>query len=258
MTSDARPSAVALVPARSGSKRVIDKNIRRLRGHPMIAYTIAAARESGVFDAVVVSTDSERYADVARHYGAEVPFLRPAEIAGSTSPDIEWILHALDALEAAGRAYDTFSILRPTSPFRKPETIRRAWGVFTAEVGVDSLRAVEKVEQHPGKMWVVRGGRLLPLMPLSPADRPWHSQQMASLPEVFVQNASLEIAWTAMARRTASIAGTTMVPFFTEGDEGVDINNEQDWYYANYLIEKGAARLPTVTAEPYPDFETAT
>ena len=239
-------TAVALIPARSGSVRVAHKNIRPLQGHPLIAYTIAAARASGVFDAVVVSTDSEAYAGVARHYGAEVPFLRDAGIAGSTSPDIDWVLHALEALEAEGRRFDAFSILRPTSPFRKARTIQRAWTRFTRAVGADSLRAVETVEQHPGKMWVVRGERMVPLLPLTPHDAPWHSQQKAALPEVYVQNASLEIAWTEMARRTRSIAGHVLVPFFTEGDEGIDINGEQDWWYAEHLIATGQARLPEV------------
>ena len=171
------PSCVALIPARSGSKRVPDKNIRPLAGHPLIAYSISAALQSGVFAAVIVSTDSERYAEVARYYGAEVPFMRPAEYSGDTSPDIEWVEYTLKRLAAEGRSYDCFSILRPTSPFRLPETIQRAWSEFLAETGVDSLRAVEKCSQHPGKMWVVRGRRMLPLLPIGPADQPWHSSQ---------------------------------------------------------------------------------
>jgi N-acylneuraminate cytidylyltransferase len=254
MADRSSSKAVALIPARSGSVRVPHKNVRRLMGHPLIAYTIAAARASCVFDAVVVSTDSQDYAAIARHYGAEVPFLRDAAMAGSTSPDIEWVLHALDELERQGRGFDAFSILRPTSPFRKPETIRRAWKTFAEADGVDSLRAIEPVEQHPGKMWVVRGERMTPLMPLNPEDAPpWHSQQKASLPKVYVQNASLEIAWTDMARRTRSIAGSVLVPFFTEGDEGVDINGPQDWFWAEHLISTGEARLPAVAEAPYPE-----
>jgi CMP-N-acetylneuraminic acid synthetase len=205
-----------------------------------------------VFEAVVVSTDSEDYARIAKHYGAEVPFLREPAMASSTSPDIEWVLHALQALAGQGRRFDAFSILRPTSPFRKPETIRRAWELFVGSTGADSLRAIEKVEQHPGKMWVVRGGRMTPLLPLTPEETPWHSQQKTALPEVWVQNASLEIAWTEMALRTRSIAGSTLVPFFTEGDEGVDINGEYDWLHAEYLLASGQARLPAVTQAPYP------
>jgi len=254
MADRSSSKAVALIPARSGSVRVPHKNVRRLMGHPLIAYTIAAARASGVFDAVVVSTDSQDYAAIARHYGAEVPFLRDSAMAGSTSPDVEWVLHALDALEGQGRRFEAFSILRPTSPFRKPETIRRAWTAFIAAEGVDSLRAIEPVEQHPGKMWVVRGERMTPLMPLNPEDAPpWHSQQKASLPRVYVQNASLEIAWTDMARRTRSIAGSVLVPFFTEGDEGVDINGPQDWFWAEHLISTGEARLPAVAEPPCPE-----
>ena len=252
MTTTDQSTAVAFIPARSGSVRVPHKNVRVLGGHPLIAYTIAAARASGVFKAVVVSTDSEAYAEVARHYGAEVPFLRDPGLASSTAPDIGWVLHAIETLAAGGRRFDAFSILRPTSPFRKPETIQRAWARFTSATGADSLRAIEKVEQHPGKMWVVRGERMVPLMPLTPPDAPWHSQQKTALPEVWVQNASLEIAWTEMALRTRSIAGDVLVPFFTEGDEGVDINGEQDWWYAQHLIAEGAARLPDVTETPFP------
>ena len=251
MADSGKLKAVALIPARSGSVRVPHKNVRVLNGHPLIAYTIAAARASGVFDAVVVSTDSEDYAAVARHYGAEVPFLRDPAMASSTSPDIEWVLHALDALVDQGRRFEVFSILRPTSPFRKPETIQRAWKTFVEADGVDSLRAIEPVEQHPGKMWVVRGGRMLPLLPLTPEEAPWHSQQKAALPQVYVQNASLEIAWTEMANRTRSIAGTVLVPFFTEGDEGVDINGEWDWLHIQYLLSSGQARLPDVPQSPF-------
>lgn len=248
----AEPSVVAFIPARAGSKRVADKNIRPLGGHPVLAYSICAARASGVFDAVVLATDSEFYAEIGRHYGAETPFLRPTAISGDRSPDIDWIEFALDRLEADGRRFDAFAILRPTSPFRKAQTIRRAWERFGSANGIDSLRAVEKVEQHPGKMWVVRGDRLLPLMPLSPEDAPWHSQQYAALPEVYVQNASLEIAWTRVVREGRTISGTTMLPFFTQGDEGLDINRPEDWWYCDWLLQRGDARLPDVDVAPFP------
>lgn len=244
-----RPSAVALIPARAGSKRVPDKNVALLAGHPLVAYTIAAAKASGVFDAVVVSTDSPRYADIARYYGAEVPALRPAEIAGDQSPDIEWIEHMLAVLKSDGREYDAFSILRPTSPFRQPQTIRRAWQAFVADRSADSLRAVEKCQQHPAKMWIKRGNRLLPLLPFGPEEQPWHSSQYPSLPLVYVQNASLEIAWTRVAREGHTIAGVSIIPFHTEGFEGFDVNHPHDWQLAEMLVARGEAVLPSV-AEP--------
>jgi CMP-N-acetylneuraminic acid synthetase len=247
------PKAIAFIPARSGSKRVADKNIRRLGEHPLLAYAIVAARDSGVFDAVMCSTDAEHYADIARHYGAEVPFLRPAEIAGSTSPDVEWVEYTLKRLREQGRDYDCFSIIRPTSPFRSADTIRRAWSAFTAEEGVDSLRAVEKVTQHPGKMWVVRGRRMMPLLPLTPEKQPWHSTQMAALPEVWVQNASLEIAWSRVIFDGLNIAGVSIMPFFTDEVEGFDINNQYDWDYAQAMVAQGKFALPPVAQAPYRD-----
>jgi len=249
--ADRMPSIIALIPARAGSKRLPGKNVRLLAGHPVIAYTIAAALQSGVFSAVVVSTDSEQYADIARRYGAEVPFLRPAEFAGDISPDIEWVEYTLKRLQDERRVYDCFSILRPTSPFRQAETIRRAWHEFLAEDGVDSLRAIEKCKQHPGKMWVVRGKRMMPLLPLSPPDQPWHSSQYQSLPEVYVQNASLEIAWSRVVFTGRTIAGNVLMPFFTQGYEGFDVNQPYDWQLAEELVQSGQASLPSIPQAPH-------
>lgn len=240
------PSIIALIPARSGSKRVADKNIRPLAGHPVIAYTIAAAKRSGIFSAVVVSTDSNEYANVARNYGAEVPFLRPAEISGDLSPDIEWVEFTLKKLKELGHEYDCFSILRPTSPFRSPETIQRAWNEFLSEEGVDSLRAVEKCREHPGKMWVIRGKRMMPLLPVSPAELPWHSTPYQALPEVYTQNASLEIAYSRVVFEGRTIAGEVVMPFLTQGYEGFDVNRPYDWQLAEELVKTGQAKLPEI------------
>lgn len=244
-------SIVALIPARAGSRRVIDKNVRPLGQHPMLAYSITAALDSGVFQAVIVSTDSPRYAEIAQYYGAECPFLRPPEYSTASSPDIQFIEYTLTQLREQGRAFDCFSILRPTSPFRRPETIRGAWQAFLAEDGVDSLRAVEKCKHHPGKMWVVRGKRMTPLLPFGPPEQPWHSSQYPTLPEIYVQNASLEIAWTRVVFETRTIAGHTLMPFFTEGMDGYDINDEEDLWHAEHLIATGQAKLPGVKQPPY-------
>jgi CMP-N,N'-diacetyllegionaminic acid synthase len=243
--------SVAFIPARSGSKRVPHKNIRLLGAHPLLAYSIRAAIDSGIFDAVICVTDSELYARAARYYGAEVPALRPTQISGDTSPDIAWIEWILNLLAENGRSFDAFSILRPTSPFRQASTIVRAWTQFTSATGADSLRAVEKCAQHPGKMWVIRQERMLPLMPLSPEDQPWHSSQYAALPVVYVQNASLEIAWTKVALETRTIAGSVILPFSTQAEEGLDVNEEFDWWKAERLIGQGDARLPEISIEPW-------
>ncbi len=246
-----QPRIVALIPARSGSKRVADKNIRPLAGHPLIAYSIGAALQSGIFADVIVSTDSTHYAAIARHYGAEIPFMRPGAIAGDTSPDIEWVSDTLKRLADAGRHYDCFSILRPTSPFRLPQTICRAWEAFTRQTGVDSLRAVEICSQHPGKMWIIRGQRMTPLLPLGPPEQPWHSSQYPSLPEVYVQNASLEMAWSRVVFEERTIAGNVVMPFLTEDYEGFDVNSPYDWQLAETLVNTSEARLPDIDQAPY-------
>ena len=245
------PSCIALIPARAGSKRVANKNIRKLAGHPLMAYTIRSAVDSGVFSDIIVSTDSREYAEIAQYYGATVPFLRPEEFAGDLSPDIEWITYTLKRLKDEGKESDCFCILRPTSPFRLASTIRRAWDTFILEDGVDSLRAVEKCHEHPGKMWVVRGKRMMPLLPFGQGQQPWHSCPYQALPVIYVQNASLEIAWSHVVLEKGTIAGEVIMPFFTENFEGFDINHAKDWNYAIDLVEKRMASLSFVPQDPW-------
>lgn len=230
--------AVALIPARAGSERVPGKNVRPLAGYPLLAYSIAAARESGLFESVIVSTDSEETAAIARSFGAEVPGLRPAELAGSTSPDIAWVTHVLE-----GTSWELFSILRPTSPFRRGDTIRRAFERLVEVPEADSIRAVRPVREHPGKMWRVEGEWMEPLLPQAPGEVPTHSRQTAALPRVYVQDSSLEIARTRIVA-SGEIAGRRVLPFFSQGAEGFSIDYPEDWEAA----ERMAAEDPSLLA----------
>ena len=245
------PSAIALIGARAGSERVKDKNVRRLAGHPLLAYAIETARRAEVFDRILVSTDSEQIAQVARWYGADVPFLRPVEYASSTSPDIEWIAWTLRRLD---ERYDLFAIVRATNPFRGPDVIRRGLDQLLATPEADSIRAVELVKQHPGKMWVIdEVGRLMrPLLDQSHLDVAWHAGQYQALPPVYVQNSALEIAWTRVVEATGTREGVIQAPFLTEGYEGLNIDDEDDFARAEELVASGRARLPAVEREPYP------
>jgi CMP-N,N'-diacetyllegionaminic acid synthase len=237
------PSVVALIPARSGSERVPGKNIRPLAGHPLIAYAIATARQAGIFDRVVCSTDSTEIADVARTYGADVPFLRPAEYATATSPDIEWISYTLERLEDH---YDLFAIVRATNPFRGPDTFRRGLEQLLRTPAADSIRAVERVKQHPGKMWIVEGRTMRPLLDQSHLDVAWHAGQYQALPEVYVQNSALEIAWTRVVFATGTREGRTLAPFLTRDYEGFNVDDEEDWQRARSLVESRGVSLPRV------------
>lgn len=240
------PSAVALVPARAGSERVPGKNVRELAGHPLLAYSIAAARLAGAFEAVVVSTDSEEIGAVAERYGAEVPGLRPPEMATATSPDVEWVKHTIEVLASAGRRFDLFSILRPTSPFRGPDPIRRAFDeLLRLGDRADSIRAVRRCREHPGKMWVIDGDLMRPLLD-QPDGVPYHSRQYKDLPSIYVQDSSLEIAWMRALTEDGSIAGRRVAPFLTEGIEGFSIDYPDDWQTAEELVTSGVAALPPV------------
>lgn len=228
-----KSNIVALVPARSGSKRIPGKNMKDFFGHPLIDYTIQVAKGAEFFDDIVVSSDNVNVGILAVKRG--IGFVnRPAKLATDTSPDSEWITHALNELKKANRVYEYFAILRPTSPFRTVEMIKRA------RIGYRKgywLKAMEPVKQHPGKMWDVDGGRTYPFYMDA-----LHSLPTNAAPKIWVQNGSLEI------RPTDNIEPTIFQPFLTEGLEGFDINDELDWILAEELVKRGMAKLPEVKA----------
>jgi len=207
--------------------------------------------DSGVFEKVIVSTDSDEYAQIALHYGAEVPFLRPNSLAQDSSADIGWVAHALENLALIGYEFEIFSILRPTSPFRNASTIRRAYEEFSSRTDIDSIRAVELCSQHPGKMWRIKGDHLVPLLSVQPDGLDWFSSPTQSLPEVWVQNASLEIAFSRCVLESESISGSRIAPFKTVFPEGIDINSEFDFAKAKMVVDEGLFSLPEVRVDPY-------
>lgn len=240
---------LALIPARSGSVRVPDKNVIRVGEHPLLAYAIRSAINSRLFSDVVVATDSQHYANIARHYGATVPGIRPSEISGSFSPDAEWvswIFRLMPSLKDLTYAF----ILRPTSPFRTSLTITRAHQEFS-DSSFDTLRAVKPVSEHPGKMWVSQGNAIVPLLPFRQHLTPWHSNQLAALFDVYIQDASLEIFTISSFLDTSCITGTSIAPFFSVGHEGFDINTVKDVETMNHLLNTGCANLESIDMNPY-------
>lgn len=235
---------VALIPARAGSRRIPGKNIKPLAGHPLIAWTIAAAKESGLFHRIVVSSDDREALAIAAEMGVRAN-LRRADLASDDAPDILWVREELSEQPD----WNAFAILRPTSPFRAAETIRRAYQQFTRSE-VHSIRAVEPVKQTPWKMWWLENGCLKPILR---DDRfidqahlftPNHSRPTQILPKAYVQNASLEMAWAYVVSSFGTISGTKIAPFFTQGYEGFDINDPEDWDCAEALVASGAVQLP--------------
>lgn len=142
----------------------------------------------------------------------------------SSSPVFDWINHLLHALRGAGRSYDCFGILRPSSPLRQPEIIRRAWAPRSASTRCAGWRSSAST---PGKMWVIRGNRMTPL---TVGPQPWRSMEMSSLPEVYGQNAKLEIALCRVVLKQRNIFGTTIMSFSTRGARGFERNDPEDWW----------------------------
>ena len=238
---------VALIPARAGSRRIPSKNVRALAGQPLLRYAIASAQQSGLFSDIVVSSEDDETLRLAHGWGARAMWC-PLTIAhGDETPDIHWVRHALERLQWP----ETFAILRATSPFRSADTIQRAYRQFTLpDQTADTLRAVEPVTQHPAKMWQQVHGEFGPIKPLLDGKHadgtPWHSSPTQSLPPYYVQNASLEMAWSYVVRDFGTITGRKIAPFFTRGYEGFDLNEMRDWREAEYLIASGQAILPEI------------
>lgn len=252
------PTIVALIPARAGSKRVPGKNTRLLGGVPLIQWTIEAAKSSGIFREIIVSSDSPDTLAMASAAGTRVSVRLP-EHATDESPDMAWVAHVLLMYKYEDRP-DAFAILRPTSPFRTAGTIQAAWRVFLNRQPCDSVRAIEPVKQHPLKMWQMgfEHGEIRPLLaewawprgvPERAVGLPFHSRPTQTLPAVFAQNASLEIAWVKTVINRGSISGDRVMPFITEGYEGINIDTEDDWQRAASLVRDGLVGSPAVAAQ---------
>lgn len=219
-----------LVPARSGSKRIPGKNTKLLGGKPLIRWTLDAALSANAAG-VIVSTDDDAAAVLAAQMGCR---LHPRKAAHATddAPDILWVR---DVLHMVTTPY--VAICRPTSPFRTASTIRRGYAALVASKA-DSIRAVTRVTYpHPAKMWrMMENGCMEPVMDgRHPDGTPWHSSPTQSLPEVYRQNASLEIARTDMIRVTGTISGPRVWPLLTDPLESFDLNTAEDWAEAEKL-----------------------
>ena len=234
---------MALIPARGGSKRIPKKNIRSFFGHALIAYTIAQAKAANIFKGIYVSTDDEETALIASVHGARA-FDRPKEYATDVSPDYEWVNYTLNQLGSLNMT-DCFMLLRPTNPFRKPESIIRAWKMFQEYPEADSMRAIRRAKEHPAKMWwkIPSTKFILNYGYSAKGELPKYERQTASLPEVFVQSAALEIFKKETVAKFKNISGELILPFHFPEFEDFDINTEEDWILAEELVKRKMVEL---------------
>ena len=231
-----RAGTVVIIPARGGSKSIPRKNIRLLSGIPLVAYSIEAGLKARQVDRVIVSTDDEEIAQVARFWGADVPFLRPAALAGDATPDLPVFQHALHWLEEnAGGLPEIVVQLRPTSPLRSPECVDAAIDLLRADETLDSVRGVVLASQNPYKMW-----RLQPdgtLAPLLATDEEAYNRPRQVLPQTYWQTGHVDAIRSCVINERGSMSGSRIGALVLDPVYGCDIDSEADWKRTEWLLD---------------------
>jgi CMP-N,N'-diacetyllegionaminic acid synthase len=225
--------ALAVIPARAGSKRLPGKNIRPLGGQPLIAWTIEAAVSAGVFDKVVVSTEDLGIAEVARLHGASVLWLRPAALSSDTATSLDVLLHAVDQEKGSGAEYDCVALLQPTSPFRTAGTIATGVRQCLSGNGMPVV-AVSPARTHPELCFRLdaRGcmSRYCP-------EKTGASLRSQDLPGVFEVNGALYVASVRYLRRHRTFFGPDSSALIMESPaESIDIDDDWDWQLAQWVV----------------------
>jgi N-acylneuraminate cytidylyltransferase len=227
---------LAVVPARGGSKGLPRKNIRRFAGYPLLAYSIAAALQSSTVDRVVVSTDDQEIAEIARAYGAEIPFLRPEHLAMDETPDLPVFEHALEWLRRE-EAYkpDIVVQLRPTSPVRPPDCVDRAVQELLSDDQANSVRGVVPSGQNPYKMWYMDdSGRLRSIMS-GEYDEPYNMPRQ-KLPATYWQTGHIDAIRVETILEQGSMTGEIVLPLVLDSRYTIDIDTDRDWKNAEQMI----------------------
>jgi len=246
---------LAVVPARGGSKSIPKKNIKPFAGHPLLAYSIAAGLQASFVDRVIVSTDDEETAEISREYSAEVPVMRPAELALDSTPDLPVFEHLLSWLEQE-EAYvpDLIVQLRPTTPVRPPDCVDRGIEILRDHPQADSVRAVIPSGQNPYKMWRINDqGRMLPL--LKDGFREPYNMPRQELPATYWQTGHLDVFRKEVLFDKRSLTGDIVLPLILDPGYMVDIDNPLDWERAEWNLIHGDLEVvrPGHTPRPLPE-----
>lgn len=213
-----------VIPARSGSKGIKNKNIRMVHGIPMLAHSILYAQNSKIDLDVFVSTDSKAYAKIAADYNCEPPLLRPIELSLDHVRDFPVLKHALLAYEELyNKIYDYVVLLRPTSPVRTPGLIELSLTLLNNDTNADSVRSVIKVEQHAYRQWTHDGKYIRGLFPELEETYNWPRQE---LPPLYFQSGDLEVMRRSTIVNKNSVSGQNVIPL--ELNDYLDIDHEED------------------------------
>ncbi len=241
---------LALIPARGGSKGIPRKNIRSFVGYPLIAWSIAAAKKSRFVTRVIVSTDDEEIASVAREYGAETPFLRPNEFAQDNTTDLPVFEHALEWLEEnEGYRPEIVIQLRPTSPIRPKDCVDHAVRILLERTDADCVRGVVPAVQNPHKMWrfVGEDQPLKPLLEVEGIPEPYNAPRQI-LPPVYWQTGHIDAIRVTTIKQKKSLTGDVIYPLVIDPRYTVDIDTLFDWAKYEALVTSGLEMVTPGTA----------
>jgi N-acylneuraminate cytidylyltransferase len=229
-------SNVALIPARSGSKGVVGKNVRSLGGHPLIDWSIKACLKSQLIDRVIVSTDSEEYAQLSLELGAEVPFLRPANISDDRSTDYDFVLHALDWFAVHGGEPALIVHIRPTTPFRSPELVDKAIESFQRSRNASALRSVHAMSESAYKAFEIADSGSLKRLGTSSTALDVANDARQLFPVTYQANGYVDVLSSEFIRSQKLLHGDSVMPFVTP--VVVEVDTEEDFSHLEFLLDR--------------------
>jgi len=251
-----QPEVLAIIPARGGSKGIPRKNIREFAGYPLIAYSIAAGLQADSVTRVIVSTDDPEIAEVARVFGAEVPFLRPSELAQDDTLDLPVFEHVLNWLEEnEGYQPDVVVQLRPTSPVRPSDLVDRAVHKLIDHPEADSVRGVVPAGQNPHKMWRINeNGEMKSLLSVEGIAEPYNAPRQ-KLPPVYWQTGHIDVIRPQVILEKNSMSGEVVLPVHIDPVFAVDIDNLMDWARYEWLVREQDLDMvhPGYRPRPWPE-----
>ena len=224
-------SRIAIIPARSGSKGLKDKNIKELCGKPLMAYTIEAAIQSKVFDCVHVSTDSKEYADIAKLYGADVPFLRDPEYAQDTTSTWDTVRHVLDKYAEQGQKFDMVTVLQPTSPLRTAEDIVAAYKLFKDR---DAMSVVSVCEMEHCPLWCNTLGEDLSLNNFIDMN---NSKRRQDIPVYYRVNGGIYMLNMDVLDDLQQLYASRSFAYIMDKKKSIDIDGYLDYIMAKTIME---------------------
>ena len=228
---------VAIIPARSGSKSLVDKNIKHLSGHPLIAYSIAAAKLSKKIDRVIVSTDSQKYTEIAKQYGAEVPFIRPDKISIDTAIDRDFLIHAMNWFKENESSVPEYWVhLRPTTPLRSIEIIDNAINEIMQDNNATSLRSGHKAPESPLKWFVKSNYYFRGLVDGEDYNLPKEAFEQVYIPDGFV-----DVVKSSFVMNNKEIHGDRMIGF--ESPVCTEVDSVEEFEYIQYQLDKNGSEL---------------